>query len=340
MNRRPPVEPRRARRQRRREADRMSAVVERLAALIGAGVAPSQAWRYLAEVEPHPFVASVIARLDAGAAVTDAIAGAARAVIAPRAPLGDGSGVAAGGAAHSQHGWGLLAAAWEVATEAGAPLGRCLDDLAESFRDLAQAERQTASALASPLATSRLVLALPLVTVVGGTLLGLDTLRILVTTPLGFGCLAAGAVLTALGAVWSRALVQRARPSTLAPGFFLDLMAVAVMGGSSLGAARSLVEHAVESAAPQSGATAIASGGGGELDAVLTLAERSGAPVGALLRREAVRVRRDAVAEAHRRTEALGVWLMMPLGLCVLPAFVLLSVVPLLLGALPAGFLL
>jgi tight adherence protein B len=320
----------------------MSAVVERLAALIGAGVAPSQAWRYLAEVEPHPFVASVIGRLDAGAAVPDAIAGAARAVITPRALLGDGSGigVASGGAARSQHGWRLLAAAWEVATEAGAPLGRCLDELAESFRDLAQAERQTASALASPLATSRLVLALPLMTVVGGTLLGLDTLRILVTTPLGLGCLAAGAVLTALGAVWSRALVRRARPSTLAPGFLLDLMAVAVMGGSSLGAARSLVEHAVESAAPRPGFAAAASGGGGQLDAVLTLAERSGAPVGALLRREAVRVRRDAVAEAHRRTEALGVWLMMPLGLCVLPAFVLLSVVPLLLGALPTGFLL
>lgn len=319
----------------------MSAVVERLAALIGAGVAPSQAWRYLAEVEPHPFVASVIVRLDAGAAVPDAIAGAARAVVVPRAPLGGGGiGAAAGAAARHLRGWSLLAAAWEVATEAGAPLGRCLDELAECFRDLAQAERQTASALASPLATSRLVLALPLVTVAGGTLLGLDTLRILVATPLGLGCLAAGGVLTALGAVWSRALVRRARPSTLAPGFLLDLMAVAVMGGSSLGAARSLVEHAVESAAPQSGSAAIASGGGGELDAVLTLPERSGAPVGALLRREAVRVRRDAVAEAHRRTEALGVWLMMPLGLCVLPAFVLLSVVPLLLGALPTGFLL
>jgi tight adherence protein B len=114
----------------------------------------------------------------------------------------------------------------------------------------------------------------------------------------------------------------------------LDLTAVAVSGGGALPAARALVIGTLERLTPEAGAR----GGSAELailDEVLSLAERSGAPPARLLRSEAVRVRRDAVTDAQRRTAELGVWLMLPLGVCVLPAFILLAVVPVLLSVLP-----
>ena len=51
-----------------------------------------------------------------------------------------------------------------------------------------------------------------------------------------------------------------------------------------------------------------------------------GAP---LLRSEAAEHRRDARAAAAMAAERLGVLLMLPLGACVLPAFLLVGVVPL-----------
>ncbi len=69
---------------------------------------------------------------------------------------------------------------------------------------------------------------------------------------------------------------------------------------------------------------------GAAADAVIALAARAGAPVAELLRAEAARLRRVARSDGAARAAALGVRLMLPLGACVLPAFVLLGVVPLL----------
>lgn len=64
-------------------------------------------------------------------------------------------------------------------------------------------------------------------------------------------------------------------------------------------------------------------------DAALRLASASGAPAGELLRAEAEERRQSAVAEARERAERLAIALMLPLGVCVLPAFVAVGVVPL-----------
>ena len=71
------------------------------------------------------------------------------------------------------------------------------------------------------------------------------------------------------------------------------------------------------------------------LAAALAAAERYGDPLGPVLDRvtaEARLVRRRRAEESARR---LPVQLLFPLVLCVLPAFVLLAVVPLLLAAVP-----
>ncbi|MBT1001335.1 type II secretion system F family protein [Paenarthrobacter sp. DKR-5] len=67
----------------------------------------------------------------------------------------------------------------------------------------------------------------------------------------------------------------------------------------------------------------------------LGFAAATGAPSASLLYSEAARVRRRRQREAERRAAALGVQLVLPLGLCALPAFICLGVVPVLLSLLP-----
>jgi tight adherence protein B len=66
------------------------------------------------------------------------------------------------------------------------------------------------------------------------------------------------------------------------------------------------------------------------IDAVLALSQRAGVPAAELLRSEAVERRRDARARAEEQAQTLSVRLMLPLGVCVLPAFMVLGVLPLL----------
>jgi pilus assembly protein TadC len=65
-----------------------------------------------------------------------------------------------------------------------------------------------------------------------------------------------------------------------------------------------------------------------------TRAAGSGTSVAAELTRAATRIRRARAALTQRRVAAAGVWIVMPLGLCFLPAFVLLGVVPIAVGLL------
>src|SRR4051812_45052520 len=67
----------------------------------------------------------------------------------------------------------------------------------------------------------------------------------------------------------------------------------------------------------------------------LAFAALTGAPSSALLYAQAARLRRERHRAAEQRAAALGVKLVVPLGLCSLPAFVCLGVVPVLLGLLP-----
>lgn len=67
----------------------------------------------------------------------------------------------------------------------------------------------------------------------------------------------------------------------------------------------------------------------------LHFATSTGAPSAALLHAHAAQLRRRHNREIDRRAAALGVQLVLPLGLCSLPAFICLGVVPVVLGLLP-----
>ncbi|WP_346957829.1 type II secretion system F family protein [uncultured Arthrobacter sp.] len=67
----------------------------------------------------------------------------------------------------------------------------------------------------------------------------------------------------------------------------------------------------------------------------LGFAALTGVPSSAILYTQAARLRREHFRAAERRAAALGVQLVIPLGLCSLPAFVCLGIVPVLLAMLP-----
>jgi Flp pilus assembly protein TadB len=63
---------------------------------------------------------------------------------------------------------------------------------------------------------------------------------------------------------------------------------------------------------------------------------QTGAGAAADLRRTSVRLRARRRSTAQHRVRQASVWLVVPLGLCFLPAFVLVAVVPLVVGLLPS----
>jgi tight adherence protein B len=310
------------------EAEEIAAFVRRLAVLLGAGLHLERAWSQLAPPGGRPrrgerAVPALVRRVAAGAG--SAPLGTRIVVAATEAPaLGAAAGGAADGA--TARSWCALAAGLEVADRTGAPLARSLGRLADSLVDVARVRRDAGTALAGPVATSRTVLLMPGAGLLLAAGLGFDPLRILLTTVPGMACLVVGSSLVVVGWRWNRSLVIRATPREPAPGLVLDLVATAMSGGASVPRAVAVVRRAWERAGL---------GAGGDLDAVGTVvdaAARSGAPVAVLLRSEAERIRRDSATGAERAAARLAARLMLPLGVCILPAFLAVGVVPMLLA--------
>lgn len=72
-----------------------------------------------------------------------------------------------------------------------------------------------------------------------------------------------------------------------------------------------------------------------ELRDALGFAALTGAPSSAVLYARAARIRRERFRAAEKEAAALGVRLVVPLGLCSLPAFVCLGILPVLLAMIP-----
>jgi tight adherence protein B len=302
------------------QAEEVAAFVRRLAVLLGAGLHLERAWSQLAPPGGRPrrgeqAVPALVRRVAAGA-------GSAPLAVRVEA---EATAVDAGGAATARS-WSAIAACLEVADLTGAPLARSLERLAESLVDVARVRRDAETALAGPVATSRTVLLMPGAGVLLAAGLGFDPLRVLLTTVPGMVCLVVGSTLVAIGWRWNRGLVRQAMPRDPAPGLVLDLVATAISGGASVPRAVAVVRRACE---------CVGLGAGGDLDAVgsvVDAAARTGAPVAVLLRSEAERIRRDAAAGAERAAARLAARLMLPLGVCILPAFLAVGAVPMLLA--------
>lgn len=343
----PPRPNSRAKRSPRPAVEEVADVAQRLAVLLAAGVPPGAAWDYLSEASgpsegsgPSNMSGDGVGPSEAkgptDAVVHQAALAARRGGDVPRAIAVAADDVARRskrrirrrrGSSDVPRAWRGLAVALQVATESGAPLAESLRDLASALRDLGQTQRDRDAALAGPRATARTVLALPVVGILFGAGLGFDTVHVLAATPAGLACLAAGIALMVAARAWNGALLRRAAPRERMPGLAIELVAVAMSGGGSAPGALRRVAHACSRfhlAPPDPEA----------VESVLNLAQRAGVGTVELLRSEAEQARRDARSAAQVASASLGVRLMAPLAVCVLPAFMLLSVAPLVMAIL------
>ncbi|MFI6154000.1 type II secretion system F family protein [Kitasatospora sp. NPDC051170] len=103
-----------------------------------------------------------------------------------------------------------IAACWRVASDGGSGLAAALDRVAEALRGERALAEEIAGELAGPRATIAVLAALPGAGLLLGAALGARPLEVLLHTPAGLGCLAAGAVLEGLGVLWTGRIVRAA----------------------------------------------------------------------------------------------------------------------------------
>ncbi|PWH06513.1 pilus assembly protein TadB [Brachybacterium endophyticum] len=304
-------------------------MVERLAVVFSSGSPIRQAWRIVGESLPPGDLSDLAQRVSAGADPRRA----GRRSLAHSAEIRS------------------LGAALEVCERSGAPMAALLDGLAGALRGLHDAAAARRSAFAGPRATGRILLGLPLAGVALGALLGADPLRTLVGTGAGRVLLVTGGALTLGGWWWMRSLMRTAegRVSTAVdPSVLLDLVAGAMTSGLPLAGACEVVAHALSEDRDSHGAArdldrfaqSLASGvpatlAAAHLDPSLAvlgqsalLAERSGADLTRVLSGAAQDARRDRAREAEAAAARLAVRLVLPTGTTLLPAFVLLGIIP------------
>jgi hypothetical protein len=144
---------------------------------------------------------------------------------------------------------------------------------------------------------------------------------------------------------------DRARDDPLTLALAVELVAACVEAGLPLPAALSAgstVAAPTTAAALASTASALARGGTDQawaacesharLAPVVRICRRvgtTGAAVAGDLRRFAGELRRSDTAERRGRAQRAAVWVVLPLGLCFLPAFLLLTVPPVVVALLP-----
>uniref|UniRef100_A0AAU2JSI0 Type II secretion system F family protein n=1 Tax=Streptomyces sp. NBC_00049 TaxID=2903617 RepID=A0AAU2JSI0_9ACTN len=101
-----------------------------------------------------------------------------------------------------------MAACWRASVDGGAGLAAGLDRLEGALRAERDREESLRAQLAGARSTALVLALLPLVGLLIGTGLGADPLRVLLHTPMGWGCLLAGCVLEVLGLLWCRRIVR------------------------------------------------------------------------------------------------------------------------------------
>lgn len=102
-------------------------------------------------------------------------------------------------------------AAWRLANELGAPLAEILDECSLAMTHAEENDAARSIALAGPVASARMLAALPVAGVMLGSALGADPLRQLLGGGLGTLAGLLGITLYLVGVRWSGRLVRAAR---------------------------------------------------------------------------------------------------------------------------------
>jgi len=215
---------------------------------------------------------------------------------------------------------------WAVVTKSGGPATHAIGRLADVFDVQRRIRNEITLAYAAPRSTARLVTLLPVITLLLAQLVGLNPWGVIAEFGIGSISVAVGGALLWVGHRWSANMIRKAAPTAQDPGAFLDCLAAAVQAGLPFAQARSVVvdncdfaELAVDEDQRLIGSS-------------VELSRTQGIGLAGLLTSVA-----DSKRERQRfidteRIAKLSVSLMVPLGLAVLPAFVLITIVPIAIG--------
>lgn len=249
-----------------------------------------------------------------------------------------------------------------MSESAGAPLATSLERAAEHAEERIDALLGRQSALAAPRATGRILSWLPLLGLGLGVLMGSDPVGVLTGSILGVLTGLLGLGLAFAGRRWTAALVHRAEVESAASNgteqtsnvplvdtaLVLELLAAQLRAGLAPLAALGTLAEALNSRPLHAVCQRLQMGSGwgsawsgsaagtfGELRDALAPAYTGGAPSTALLLSLADAHRLNERRAAERAAGKLSVALVVPLGLCSLPAFICLGIVPILISLLP-----
>lgn len=201
----------------------------------------------------------------------------------------------------------------QAARKFGSPLTRLLSEYQRFEADRQIFESEISKAQAVPIATRKLLLWLPALALFLGQISGLDPLAAL-GSPIGLmGFLIAGGLIY-LGARWSAKLLRDSSVKPHHPGRDLIIFRMGLDAGLGLSAASGLLP------------------GVKNLDEMVLLARNTGAPLRALVSSEVTALLLDQSTRAIGQAQKLSVSLLIPLSLTILPAFLILTLFPMIIG--------
>lgn len=252
----------------------------------------------------------------------------------------------------------------------GTGIATLLNTLANNLRDETDAFRARESAFAGAKVTAKILMALPLAALALGYAIGAKPLQVLLSSFTGYLMLFAGIFLTLVGWVWMRKLLQAAAtPSqVLDPLLLVDLLGQIISAGvplpkalQAIGSCLQIIANNQNSAVSGeqlwllserfgTAANLLLQGSGAqvaladlpeELRAVsqsVTLSQTTGAQLSPLLFAAVRNQRRANRREVERASAALAVKLVLPTGVTILPAFVVLGIIPVITDLLASHF--
>lgn len=242
-------------------------------------------------------------------------------------------------------------AACRLTAELGAPLAGILETVADGVAEAGHADSSRRTALSGPRATARLLACLPLLGLLLGQAVGAHPSEVLLDGGWGSALGLLGIGLMALGQLLTVRLVRAAEgeADVVDEALVLDLAGAALGAGASLpgalqalGAALDEEPLAVVGRALLLGASWGAAWRAPEdagwrarrarLEQSLRPGWEDGASPGPLLAGTARALRAGRASRDEEAAERLAVRLVVPLGLCFLPAFVVLGIVPVIAG--------
>lgn len=196
----------------------------------------------------------------------------------------------------------------QVAIESGAPIKAVTKILAAFERDLERFNLELETANAVPIATRKLLLWLPALSVAIGQLAGFGTVAALLH-PIGLAAVLVALGLIGLGVRWSRALLAPLLFEPEHPARELMRFNLLLLSGGPLTTSSNPI-----------------------LENLIALSRETGAPLSELVDNEIELVTQRALQESLAKAKRMSIELLVPMSLTVLPAFLILTIVPMLIG--------